>query len=235
MSMKILNSATSFRKRYATQCTSLLEGAKAVGGGTVAAGGMVAASALAVGSTAAHASAWSWVASWPLIGSLAAGKATSVGIAASLAAVGSVAVVVPALVVGGGVAYVVYRNRSKKTIHGASRVEDLAHAFARVAWLPMLALAVTVCQANPANRDEVENYMLREMGAWGYAESYVRDTFAKAMKSSPGELRARYGRAMGRLASGSTKDLGVSSSELPADVVRGFAEDFRRSFESNLA
>jgi len=232
--MKVLNSSTAFREHYARRANDVLEGAKAIGAGGLAAGGVTASSALAVGHAAAGASLWSLGSGLPLVGSILAGKATAVGIAAGTAAVGSAAVILPALLIGGGVAYAVYRNRKKAPIQKASAVEEVANAFARVACLPMLALAVSFCRANPASADAVEGYLQRELGAWGYAESYIRDGFAEAMRHSPEELNDGYEWMIGQLKSGSTAVFGVAPAELPVDAVRGFAEDFKKAFEANL-
>lgn len=229
--MKVLNSKKAFLEHYATRVPRVLDLAKSVGGGGAVAGGVMGAGAVAAGTAAANASAWSMFAGWPLIGGFAAGKAAAVGTAAGIAALGSAAVLVPALVLGGGVAYAIYRNREATTIRKDSRIEDLANAFVRVACLPMMALAVSVCQANPANRGPVLAYVLKELGAWGYAESYVKAGFDEAMRHSADELNGHYEWAMSQLRAGTTKGIGATPAELPYRAVRGFADDFRKGFE----
>ena len=108
--------------------------------------------------------------------------------------------------------------------------ERLADAFARVACLPMMACAVSVCAANPANVDAVRNYVQKEMGAWGYAESYVRARFNEALRHSPDEINGQYDWAMRQLASGSTEGIGATLQELPLNAVKDFAEGFRKKF-----
>lgn len=230
--MKVLNSANAFREHYATRAPSVFCGAKALAAGGALATSVTGASAFAAGTAAAQASAWSTFVGWPLIGTIAAEKATAAGVAAGLAAAGSAAVLVPAVLLGGGAAYVIYRNRKKKSLQKTSGMEGLADAFARVACLPMLACAVSVCAANPANVDAVRNYVQKEMGAWGYAESYVRAGFDEALRYSPVEINGQYDWALRQLASGSTEGIGASPQELPLDAVRDFAEGFRKKFAS---
>ena len=112
----------------------------------------------------------------------------------------------------------------------SSGMERLADAFARVACLPMMACAVSVCAANPASVDAVRNYVQKEMGAWGYAESYVRAGFDEALRHSPDEINGQYDWAMKQLAAGSAEGIGATPQELPHDAVKGFAEDFRKKF-----
>ena len=228
--MKVLNSAKAFREHYATRAPNVLDGVKAVAAGGALATSVTGASAIAAGTAAAQASAWSSFVGWPLIGTIAAEKATAAGVAAGLVAAGSAAVLVPAVLLGGGVAYVVYRNRKKKTLQKTSGMERLADAFARVACLPMMACAVSVCAANPANVDAVRNYIQNEMGAWGYAESYVRAGFEEALRHSPDEIIGQYDWAMRQLASGSTDGIGATPQELPHDAVKDFAEEFSKGF-----
>ena len=228
--MKVLSSSKAFREHYSKKAGNVFEKAKAAAAGSALAGCVTGTSALAIGTTAAQASIWSTFAGWPLIGGIAAGKATAAGVAAGLAAAGSAAVLVPAAVAGGGLAYVVYRNRKKTTLHKASGVENLAHAFARVACLPMMALAVSTCKANPGCTDAVRDYVTRELGAWGYTESYVRAGFEEALRHSPDEINGQYDWAMRQLASGSTEGIGATPQELPHDAVKDFAEEFRRKF-----
>ena len=228
--MKVLNSAKAFREHYATRAPSVFSGAKALAAGGALATSMTGASALAAGTAAAQASVWSTFAGWPLIGTIAAEKATAAGVAAGLAAAGSAAVLVPAVLLGGGAAYAIYRNRKKKSLQKTSGMERLADAFARVACLPMLACAVSVCAANPASVDAVRNYVQKEMGAWGYAESYVRAGFDEALRHSPDEINGQYDWAMKQLAAGSAEGIGATPQELPHDAVKGFAEDFRKKF-----
>ena len=228
--MKVLNSAKAFREHYATLAPNVFAGAKALAAGGALATSVTGASAFAAGTAAAQASAWSTFVGWPLIGTIAAEKATAAGVAAGLAAAGSAAVLVPAVLLGGGAAYVIYRNRKKKSLQKTSGMERLADAFARVACLPMLACAVSVCAANPANVDAVRNYVQKEMGAWGYAESYVRAGFDEALRHSPEEINGQYDWAMRQLASGSTEGIGATPQELPLDAVKDFAEDFRKKF-----
>ena len=230
--MKVLNSAKAFREHYATRAPSVFCGAKALAAGGALATSVTGASAIAAGTAAAQASAWSSFVGWPLIGTIAAEKATAAGVAAGLAAAGSAAVLVPAVLLGGGVAYVVYRNRKKKSLQKTSGMERLADAFARVACLPMMACAVSVCAANPANVDAVRNYVQKEMGAWGYAESYVRAGFDEALRHSPDEINGQYDWTMRQLASGSMEGIGATPQELPHDAVKDFAEGFRKKFAS---
>ena len=228
--MKVLNSAKAFREHYATRAPSVFSGAKALAAGGALATSVTGASAFAAGTAAAQASAWSTLVGWPLIGTIAAGKATAAGVAAGLAAAGSAAVLVPAVLLGGGAAYVIYRNRKKTALQKTSGMERLADAFARVACLPMMACAVSVCAANPANVDAVRNYVQKEMGAWGYAESYVRARFNEALRHSPDEINGQYDWAMRQLASGSTEGIGATLQELPLNAVKDFAEGFRKKF-----
>lgn len=228
--MKVLNSAKAFREHYATRAPSVFSGAKALAAGGALATSVTGASAFAAGTAAAQASAWSTLVGWPLIGTIAAGKATAAGVAAGLAAAGSAAVLVPAVLLGGGAAYVIYRNRKKTTLQKTSGMERLADAFARVACLPMMACAVSVCAANPASVEAVRNYVQKEMGAWGYAESYVRAGFNEALRHSPDEINGQYDWAMRQLASGSTEGIGATLQELPLNAVKDFAEGFRKKF-----
>lgn len=199
------------------------------------AGSIVGVSALAVGHAAASASLWSLGAGLPWVGAICASKATAAGIIAATAAIGNAAIVGPALLVGSGVAYAIYRNRCKKTLHKGSGVNELAHAFARVAFLPMLAFAVGVCQADPACKDAVCDKVLKEMGAWGYAEAYAREWFEKSLQNSPKDISALYERYIGQLKSGSTEGIGATPAELPVDVVCGFADEFRVKLEECVA
>lgn len=228
--MKVLNSAKAFREHYATRAPSVFSSAKALAAGGALASSVTGASAFAAGTAAAQASAWSTFVGWPLIGTIAAEKATAAGVAAGLAAAGSAAVLVPAVLLGCGAAYVVYHNRRKTSLQKTSGIEGLADAFAHVACLPMMARAVSVCAANPANVDAVRNYVQKEMGAWGYAESYVRAGFEEALRHSPDEINGQYDWAMRQLASGSTEGIGATPQELPHNAVRDFAEDFRKGF-----
>lgn len=229
--MRVLNSKKAFLEHYATRDPGILNILKSVGGGGVVAGGAVGASAAAAGAAAAQASAWSAFAGWPLIGSFCAGKAAAAGTAAAVAAAGSAAVLVPALLLGGGIAYAIYAKSAKSTIRKGSGVEELASSFARVACLPMMALAASVCHANPANTEPVREYVLKEMGAWGYSEAYVKAGFEEAMNHSAAEIKDHYKWAMGQLKSGSTEGIGATPEELPYETVQGFAEDFKKGFE----
>lgn len=229
--MRILNSKKAFLAHYAKRVPNVYDMLGAVGKGSIVAGGAASASAFAVGTTVAHASLWSTFAGWPLIGTFAAGKATAAGIAAGLAAVGSPAVVVPAAVIGGGVAYACYRRRGKRTLRKTSGIEELADAFARVACLPMLALAVQLCTANPANIEPVREYLQKELCGWGYSEAYVRDGFDEALRHSAPELYGHYGWAMRQLGAGSTEGIGATPEELPVDAVRDFAEEFHKDLK----
>lgn len=228
--MKVLASSKLFNRQYSRHVASCGD----VAAGVAAAGCVAGTSAAAVGVAAAQASAWSLASGLPWVGALCAGKATAAGVAAGAAALGSAVVLVPALFVGGGVVYVVYRNRAKRPLQEGTDVESLAHAFASVAFLPVLARAVTVCKENPSAFEEVSKYLIKEMCAWGYLESYVRDMLHNAMRQSPEDISRQYDRAMDQLASGSTEGIGASPSELPCDVVRKFAEDFRDGFETDL-
>lgn len=230
--MRVLNSTTAFGEHYAVRREDFKERAVALGKGAAAMGGVAGTSALAVGAFAAQASAWSAFAGWPLIGGMAAGKATAAGVAAGLSALGGAPVLVPALAVGGVVAYMAYRGRARQPCQRGSSVEEVADAFARVAWLPMLAAAASLCIVDPACRDDVRNYVLREMGAWGYAESYVQAAFKEALATSPCALYARYGWLMDGLAAGRTDGTGATPGELPPDVVAQFADEFRTKLES---
>ena len=227
----VLTSTTAFQNHYATRVPNVWDFAKSAAKGGIAASGMTGVSSLAVGTFVAQTSAWSTFAGWPLIGSFAAGKATAAGVAAGLAAAGSAAVIVPALAVGGGVAYVAYKKRKAHSLQCESRMSDLADAFARVASLPMMALAISMCHANPANVEPVGNFVLRELGAWGYAEEYIRDGFAEAMKYTPAEINGHYNWAMNQLEAGTTEGIGATPKELPARAVRDFAEEFKRKME----
>ena len=222
--MRVLSSSKSFCDHYAAYSADVASALK-----SVAAGGAVTGTSLAVaGTAAANASAWSLGSGLPLIGGYCAGKAVAAGVAAALSA----GVLLPALAVGGGAAYYVYRKRGKRSLQKASGISQVAHAFARVACLPMMALAVSVCHANPANREPVLACIQKEMGAWGYAESYICAGFEEAMKYSPEAINGRYEWAMRQLESGSTEGIGATPRELPVDVVRNFAEDFRKKFDA---
>lgn len=219
--MKVLNSSKAFSEHYATRVGNFSDWAKATAAGGVMASGMVGTTAVTTGVVAAQTSMWSAFAGWPLVGAFAAEKATEAGIAAGLAVAGSATLIVPALLLGGGVAYLAYRNRKRKPCQRGSSVVGVANAFAHVAWLPMMALAVSICNANPANAEPVKDYVLREMGAWGYAEPYVQAWFEE------GKLNGHYNWAMRELACGSTEGIGATPAELRPEVVRGFAEEFR--------
>ena len=229
--MKVLNSAKAFSEHYATRVGDFSKLAKATAAGGFMASGMVGTTAVTTGVVAANTSVWSAFAGWPVIGAFAAEKAAEAGVAAGLAAAGCATLIVPTLLVGGGVAYLVYRNRKKKTCQRGSNVAEVANAFAQVAFLPMMARAVSICNANPANVESVRNYVLKEMGAWGYAESYVRAWFDESMKYTADELNGHYEWAMGQLASGTTEGIGATPEELPYQTVREFADKFKSDFE----
>lgn len=229
--MKVLNSSKAFSEHYATRVGNFSDWAKATAAGGVMASGMVGTTAVTTGVVAAQTSMWSAFAGWPLVGAFAAEKATEAGIAAGLAVAGSATLIVPALLLGGGVAYLAYRNRKRKPCQRGSSVVGVANAFAHVAWLPMMALAVSICNANPANAEPVKDYVLREMGAWGYAEPYVQAWFEEAMKHTADELNGHYNWAMRQLVSGSTEGIGATPEELPPEVVREFADKFKSDFE----
>lgn len=222
--MEVLSSPKAFLDKYVTRVPNVFSVAKSAMAGTAVTGTSLAVA----GTAAANASAWSLGSGLPLIGSFCAGKAAAAGVAAALGA----GVLLPALALGGGAAYYVYRKRGKRSFQKTSGVSHVAHAFARVACLPMMSLAVTVCNANPANRDAVRDYVVNKLGSWGYAESYARAGFDEAMKYSPEEINGQYEWAMRQLESGSTDGIGATPRELPADAVRGFAEDFRKGFEA---
>ncbi len=222
--MKVLSSPDAFREKYATRAPNVFSVAK-----SVAAGGAVTGTTLAAaGTVAANASVWSLGSSLPWVGSFCAGKAAVAGVTAAMGA----GVLLPALAVGGLAAYYVYRKREKCSLQKASGVSDVAHAFARVACLPMIALAVSVCHAHPANKGAVSDYIVNELGSWGYAEAYVRAGFKEAMQYTPEAIVGQYEWAMRQLASGSTEGIGVTPQELPIDAVKEFAEDFRKKFEA---
>lgn len=231
--MNVLNSETAFREHYAKKAGDVFTaGAALVGGGSVAAGatGLMAWSA---GAAAAQASAWSAFASWPMIGAFCAGKAAAVGAAATTAALTSAPVLIPAAALGLGVAGAIYWcKRGRKPLQKGSGVSEVAHAFARVAFLPMMAVAVSTCHADPASTDGIRDYVLKVGGAWGYSEAYVRDGFSEALRHSPEELDGGYKWAMGQLERGSTEGIGATPSELPAKAVRAFAEEFKKNFEA---
>ena len=229
--MKVLNSAKAFNEHYATRAENFSERAKATATGGLVASSMVGTTAVTTGVVAAQTSAWSEFAGWPVVGAFAAGKAAGAGVAAGLAAAGSATLIVPALLVGGGVAYLAYRNRKRKPCQRGSNVAEVANAFAHVAFLPMMACAVSVCNANPANVESVRNYVLKEMGAWGYAESYVRAWFDETMKHTADELNGYYDWAMRQLASGTTEGIGATPEELPYEAVQEFADEFKSDFE----
>lgn len=229
--MEVLNSSKAFREHYTQLAGDVFDAVEAAGKGGAVAGGVVGTAAAAVGTAAAHASVWSTFASWPVIGSFAAGKATAAGVAAATAVAGSAVVVVPAVLIGGGVAYALYQKRQKKAIQKGTDANELANAFARIACLPMLALAVSICQTNPANVEGVRGYLNRELGAWGYSEQYIQAGFDEALRHSPEAINGHYEWAMRQLESGTTEGIGATPRELPRDAVRNFAEEFRRNFE----
>ncbi len=227
--MNVLVSSKAFKEKYAKSVLCIGDLAK---GGAVTSC-VAGASATAVGVAATQASVvWTLGSSLPLIGSWCAGQATMAGLAAGTAALGSAVVLGPALLVGGGVVYLLYQNGKKRSIHEGTPIESLAHTFASVAFLPMLALAVSVCKSNPANLEGVSEYLHKVIGAWGYSESYVRNLFDNAMLQSPEELGRRYDQAMRLLESGSTDGIGATPRELPYEEVRKFAEEFRNGFEA---
>jgi len=228
--MKVLNNSDKFRERYAKRTLNVRGLAKMFGGGGAVGSTVAGASAFAVGHAAAGASLWSLGTSLPWVGAFCAGKATAVGIAAGTAALGSAAVLGPALLVGGGVAYAIYRT-NRATLHKGSSASELANAFARVACLPMMALAVSICQADPASTEAVRDYVIKELGDWGYAEAYVRDGFEEAMRHSPEDLDGHYEWSIRQLESGSTEGIGATPVELPVKAVRGFADEFRNNLE----
>ncbi len=229
--MNVLASSKTFKEKYSKRAFGL----GGVAAGLVTASGIAGTAATAASVAATQASAWTICASWPLIGSFCAGKAAAVGFAAGTAALGSAAVLAPAMIAGGGVAYVIYRNKKKRSLHKCTGIESLAHAFASVALLPMLGLAVSVCKSNPINTKEVTKYLIKELGAWGYSEAYVRNVFDNAMRLTPEEINRRYDQSMHLLASGSTEGIGTTPKELPYKEVRKFAEDFRKGFEACMA
>lgn len=228
---EILNSKKLFLQRYASRVPNIFDVVKTVAGGSAVAGGVVGSAAYAASVAATQASGWSLVSSWPVIGGFAAGKAAAAGTAAAIATASSVAVIAPAVLLGGGAAYMIYKKRKKATLRRDSEVEVLANAFARVACLPMMALAVSVCKGDPRNAEPVRTYLLKELGAWGYAESYVKAGFDEAMRYSADELNSQYEWAMGQLKSGTTEGIGATPEELPYKAIRGFADDFRKGFE----
>jgi len=231
--MRVLNSSEAFLKHYAASGVSPCRLMGAAGGGVVTGGGFIAGAGWLAGTAAANASAWSALASWPLIGSFAAGKAAAIGITAGVAAASSAAVLVPAAVIGGGVAYAVYRMRGKRSLQKGSRVEELANAFAHVAFLPTMALAVTVCKANPANTMSVRDYILKKAATWGYAESYIRANFDETLERfSAKDLNGQYKWAMAQLESGSAQGIGATVAELPPKAIKRFADAFKNDFES---
>ena len=229
--MRVLNSTIAFRDHYASRVHNIWDITKSVAKGGIAASGVAGVSSLAAGTVAAQTSAWSAFAGWPLIGTFAAGKATAAGVAGGLAAAGSAAVIIPALAIGGVIAYGAYRKRKAHSLQRESGVSNLANAFARVACLPMMALAASVCHANPANVEPVRDFVLRELGSWGYAEEYVRNGFEEAMKYTSAEINGRYEWAINQLESGSTEGIGATPQELPAKAVREFAEDFEHKMK----
>lgn len=229
--MKVLNSTRAFSEHYAMRGGNFADWAKATAAGGVMASGIVSTTAVTTGVAAAQTSMWSAFAGWPLVGAFAAEKATEVGVAAGLVVAGSATLIVPALLVGGGVAYLAYRNRKRKPCQKGSNVVEVANAFAHVAWLPMMAIAVSICNANLANVEPVRNYILKEMGAWGYAEPYVQAGFDEAMKHTPDEINGYYDWAMRQLACGSTEGIGAMPEELPHKAVREFADKFKSDFE----
>lgn len=231
VAMRVLNSSEAFREHYAKKACNAFEVTKATLGGCTMASGAAGTAAWAVGASAAQASVWSTFAGWPLVGSFAAGKAAAVGWAAGMAALGSATVLLPATLLGLGVAYGIYRHRNKKTLQKGSGIEELADAFARVAFLPMLALAVAACRSNPENEEPVRDYVVRTMGAWGYAEPYSRARFDEALGFSPEQINGQYGWAERQLASGSTEGIGATPAELPIGAIRGFAEEFSSQFK----
>jgi len=231
--MKVLNSSKLFREHYATRAVNVFGIATALGAGSALSSGVVGTSAAVASTAAVNASAWSAFASWPLVGGLCAGKAAAVGAAAATAAATSAAVLVPAgLILGAGVACAFYFGRGRKTIQKGSRIDDLADAFAHVAFLPMLSRAVAFCKAHPSNTESVRNYFLKKMAEWGYAESYARAGFDEAMRHSAAEIDGQYKWAMRRLKAGTTEGIGATPAELPLDAVRGFADEFKKDFES---
>lgn len=233
--MKVLNSSKAFCEHYAEMKAGFMGAAMAAVGGSTAAGGVIATSATAAGAAAVQASAWSALAGWPLVGTFAAGKAAAVGAAASAAAASSAMVILPTLVLGGGVAYGVYRlSRRKRTLQGSTGIERLADKFAHIALLPMMAAVVSTCQANSAATDSVEAYVRKELGAWGYSEEYVQARLMEAFRQSPEEINGNYEWEIGKLKSGSAEDIGATPVELNPKVVCRFADEFRRGFESCL-
>ncbi|MDO5318633.1 MAG: hypothetical protein Q4G65_08415 [bacterium] len=232
--MKVLSSSKAFREHYVARTGSIGEVVTAFVKGGAISSGVAGTSALAVGTTIAHTSAWTLASGLPWIGGLAASKATAAGIAAGIAAAGSAPVLVPAICIGGSLAYIAYRNRKKPTLHKGSDIGELANAFACVACLPMLALAVSVCQANPSNRSCVLDFILKEMESWGYSENYIRASFEEAMSHSPQELEGKYQWAIQQLSAGSTEGIGATPEELPGNMVQGYADDFKRAFKACL-
>ena len=230
--MNVLNSEDAFLEHYSTHVPGIFSLLSSVGAGGAVGGGIVSAAAATAGTAAAQASMWSMFTWLPLVGTIAAGKAAAVGAAATVAAATSATVLVPAILLGGGAAYAIYRLTSKKSLQEGTGIEELANAFARVACLPMMALAVSVCKGAPGNTESVRAYLLKELGAWGYAESYVNAGFDEAIRYSADELNSQYEWAMGQLKSGTTEGIGATPEELPYKAVKSFADDFRKGFES---
>ena len=230
--MKVLYSTTAFREHYVSRVPDAWDTAKAAAKGGAAATSVIGVSSLAAGTVVAQTSLWSTFAGWPLIGAFAAGKATAAGLAAGIAVAGSAVVLPIALATGGVIAYNAYQNRKAHSLQRQSGISTIANAFARFACLPMMALALTVCRANPANVEPVRNFILRELGAWGYAEAYIRARFEEAMKYSPAEIDERYAWLMNQLEAGSTDEIGATPAELPPAVVRAFAEEFKRNLSN---
>ena len=229
--MKVLTSSTAFNDHYADpNRRAAALAAAGLGLGTTAT--LMAAGAAAAGTAAAGASAWTLGAGLPLVGGWCAAHASAVGVAAGTAALTSAAVLAPALIAGGGLAFLAYRRKWNRALQKGSGVSALAHAFAGVAFLPMMALAVTTCQTHPEKAEYLRDRILKETGAWGYAESYVRERFEEAMKSSSSELDRRYSQKLELLKRGSTEGIGATPEELPVNVVQAFAENFKRDLQS---
>ena len=198
--MKVLYSTKQFKDKYVENTSTVVRGLTATTGCVAVAGGWMTAA----GTAAASASGWSTVAtaaSWvpwfgPSVASWAAGKAAAVGLAAAFGA----SVLVPAILVGGGVAYMAYRKADgKREMAKTTPIETIADAFANVAFLPMAAKAIEVAQRNPGLANEMQDRVFNTAREWGYSDEYIWSLRDKYCAMSPDAIRRRYDENMAKI------------------------------------
>lgn len=228
--MAVLCSTRAFSDKYARTAVDFLGGVKMFIGGIATSGGAVAT---AVGTTTVVTTTTSVFApftTWPFIGAFAAGKVAAAGAAAAAAAT-SIALL-PALALGAGASYLIYRGLKKKSLHKGSNIEDLADDVAHIAWLPMLSRASELCRENQTQKAATLAHVQNVMRDWGYAEAYTKRLFEDALESSASELDERFCSKMKALKDKQEGGFKVSLRELPRGFMQKLSEDFKSQFES---